>query len=130
MMRATLIASNSMALGTGAVTVQPTGSLITNKGVNLSNPITLADGGTIAGFGTFSTPGGLTIQNGSTVVPGAGYLPEETGSSSVPATGTLSFGASTPLTLGQGGILLFSINDASGAADSGSPRSTQPAAWR
>lgn len=116
---ATLIASNNMAFGTGPVTIQENGTLITNKGVTVSNPITLIDGSLLAGFGTFAPSGGVMIQNGSAIVPGAGYLSVDSNMNAIPAVGTLSFGASTPLTLGTDGIYLFSMADATGAAGTG-----------
>jgi hypothetical protein len=116
---AELIASNNSALGLGPVTVQANGTLIANTGVTLSNALTFTDGGTLAGFGTFSPGAAISIQNGSFLIPGSATLTGETGPPSIPVQGTLAFGASTPLTFGTGGILKFSLVDANGAAGAG-----------
>jgi hypothetical protein len=109
-------ASNSSALGTGPVVVN--GTLATNLGISIANPITLNDGGTLAGFGTFAPPGStLTFQNGSKLVPGVVLIGG--GSSDLPAIGTLSFGAGASLGFGPGGEMAFSIVDGNGAAGVG-----------
>jgi hypothetical protein len=109
-----VIASNNSALGTGAVTVGSSGTLVTNTGVTVTNAITLSDGGTIAGFGTFSPGANLTFQNGSSLVAGAVILSSGS-ATSIPAIGTLAFGGTTSLTFGSGGNMAFSITDANGA---------------
>jgi autotransporter-associated beta strand protein len=108
-----LIAGSNAALGTGPVNVAAGAGLGTDYGVTISNSITLnsgSPGSALGGFGTFSSPGGLTISGGVKVSPGsngtiASYV------------GGLSFG--TPLTLGSGGVLVFDVQNAGGAAGSG-----------
>jgi autotransporter-associated beta strand protein len=112
-----LIASNNSALGTGPVVVSPGAALVTNKGITLANPITLGDGGGLAGYGTFAPGGAITIANASIIDPGSagfnnrGLVP--------PTPGTITFGNETSLTFGSGGIYWFSVSDANGAPGSG-----------
>jgi hypothetical protein len=109
-------ASNNSALGTGPVVVN--GALATNTGVTIANPITLIDGGTIAGYGTYSPPAEtITFQNSSKLVPGAVLF--NSGSSNLPAVGTLSFGPGASLAFGPAGNMAFSLMDANGAAGVG-----------
>ena len=114
-----ITASNSSALGIAGVTVS--GGLALNTGVTLTNPITLT-GGTLAGYGTFSPGGNLTIQGGSLLAPGIATVAVDAGGTNVPAVGTLTFGGGTSLTfahtLNTGG-LNFSIADANGTSGSG-----------
>ena len=97
------------------------GGLALNTGVTLTNPITLT-GGTLAGYGTFSPGGNLTIQGGSLLAPGIATVAVDAGGTNVPAVGTLTFGGGTSLTfahtLNTGG-LNFSIADANGTSGSG-----------
>ena len=118
---ARLIASNNNAFGptSGAGTITVNGTLITNIGVSVANPITLNDGGTLAGFGTFSPGTNLNFQNDSLLIPGSTSLVGVTGPSSIPVVGTLAFGGSTSLTFGSNGELFFGITDANGAAGVG-----------
>jgi autotransporter-associated beta strand protein len=114
-----VVASNSSALGSGGVTVS--GGLATNTGVTIVNPITLT-GGTLAGFGTFSPGGNLTIQGGAVLAPGIATVVADAGGTNVPAVGTLTFGGGTSLTFGHTlstGGLNFSIADATGVAGTG-----------
>jgi fibronectin-binding autotransporter adhesin len=114
----TVIASNNSALGTGGVVVNSGGTLATNVGVTVHNGITLDDGGTIAGFGTFSSSGSLAFQNGSNLIPGAVII-SSSGPSSILAIGSLAFGGGTFLTFGSGGNMAFSLMDANGAPGAG-----------
>jgi hypothetical protein len=116
---ATIIASNNNALGTGPVTVNHYGTLITNTGITVSNPLTIADGSILAGFGTFSPGTPVVIENATVVIPGSTTLTSTGGPNAIPVTGTLSFGPTTPLTFAPGGGLLFGITDASGGAGTG-----------
>jgi autotransporter-associated beta strand protein len=113
---ATVAASNNNAFGTGPVVVS--GVLATNTGVTMSNPITLNDGGTLAGYGTYSPPSStITFQNGSKLVPGVVLF--NVGSSSIPAIATLSFGANASLAFGPAGNMAFSLMDGNGTAGVG-----------
>jgi hypothetical protein len=115
---ATLIAGSSIsALGTGPVVVN--GTLATNTGAVVSNPMTFNDGGTLAGFGTFSPGTNITFQNGSTLIPGSTTLTGIDGPSSIPVVGTLAFGGGTSLTFGQNGSMILGVTDANGAAGVG-----------
>lgn len=114
----TLVASSNTAFGTGPIAVGSSGALVTNTGTTVTNAINLADGGIVAGFGTFSPGGNLTFKNGSGLVAGAVIL-SSGGNSDVPAIGTLTFGGGTSLTLGSGGKMAFSVTDANGAAGTG-----------
>jgi len=117
---ATVIASSNSALGTGGVVVDSNGTLVTNIGVTLHNGITFNDGGTIAGFGTFSPGGSLAFQNGSKLIPGAVIIGSGSGGNgSIPAIGRLTFGGGTSLTFGSGGNMAFSLTDANGPAGTG-----------
>jgi autotransporter-associated beta strand protein len=105
-----LVAGSGGALGTGGVTVAGGAGLGVDSGVTLTNPITLNPGGGLGGRGTFSPPGGVVFSGGSLVSPGGnGYVS--------PFVATLSFG--TPVTFGAGGIYVFDIETAGGAAGSG-----------
>ena len=115
----TVIASNDNALGTGSVTVLNYGVLGTNTGVTLTNPLSLQDGGTLAGFGTFSPGSMVTIQNASQLIPGVATLTNGGVPPSVPLVGQLNFGSNTPLTFAGGGTLVISMEDANGAAGTG-----------
>jgi autotransporter-associated beta strand protein len=115
---ATLIAgSSTSALGTGPVVVN--GTLATNIGAVVSNTMTFNDGGTLAGFGTFSPGTNITFQNGSFLIPGSTTLTGIDGPSSIPVVGTLAFGGGTSLTFGQNGSLDLAVTDANGAAGVG-----------
>jgi autotransporter-associated beta strand protein len=105
-----LIAGSSAALGTGAVTVDSGAGLGVDTGVTLTDPINNLAGSGLGGMGTFSPPSGVTFAGGSKVSPGSdGTI--------APYIGTLSFG--TPVTFGTGGIYVFDIANASGAAGVG-----------
>jgi len=110
-----LIASNNSALGTGPVTVY--GSLGVNTGVTLTNPLTVEDGASLAGYGTLSPGGTVTIQNGSTIIPGVAA--SGVGSPLLPPAGTLTFGGGTSLVFGPGGAYNFALVDATGAPGTG-----------
>jgi fibronectin-binding autotransporter adhesin len=117
-----VIVGSNGALGTGPVTVEANGALALNNGINVSNPITLQSGSPgagLAGFGTFSTTAGITFSGGSGVDPGRGNISGSGSGTLIPIPGTLTFGSSTPVTFGPGGLYLFSITDATGAAGSG-----------
>lgn len=119
-MDGTVIASKTQAFGTGPITVEDGGTLVTNNGITVANTINLQDGGSIFGFGSYTAGNSLTFQNGSNLVPGAVLRAQN--ASNIPAIGTLSFGSvATPasLTFGPGGNMAFSITDATGAAGVG-----------
>jgi hypothetical protein len=99
--------------------VNPYGTLITNTGVTVSNPLTIADGSVLAGFGTFSPGTPLVIENATVIIPGSSTLTSTGGPDAIPVTGTLSFGANTLLTFAPAGGLLFGITDANGGAGTG-----------
>jgi hypothetical protein len=113
----TLIVSNNSALGTSPV--QVSGTLGVNKATTITNAITLADGGVLAGFGTFSPGGTIIFQNGSRLVPGIVNLDTNNNNGSIPTIGQLSFGGGTSVTLAPGGHFSFGISDATGAAGVG-----------
>jgi hypothetical protein len=114
-----VIASNNMALGTGAVTLSSGAALATNNGITLTNPITLGPGSELAGFGTFSPGGTLLFNGGVAVDPGRGNISNGGGAGFIPIPGKLSFGTGTNVNFGQGGAYLFSITDANGPAGTG-----------
>jgi autotransporter-associated beta strand protein len=116
-----LIASNNQALGTGGVEVNTGGALATNNGIMVINALTLDDGATLAGYGTFAPGGNITFANDTTVTPGRALLPSGSGGTLIPIPGTLSFGVggNTSVTFGQGGQYNFAITDAAGSAGVG-----------
>jgi fibronectin-binding autotransporter adhesin len=109
-----LVASSSSALGSGPVTVNGLSALGVDTGVSVSNQITL-NGGSLGGFGTFSpaTTESITVQGGSVLVGGGGSI-AAIGGGSGPIVGTLSFGTNANLVLAGGGLIQFSIMNASG----------------
>ena len=111
---AAVIASNDSALGVGAVSVG--GTLGVNRGITVANPLTLLPGGALAGYGTFSPGGSVIVHAGSSLIPGVATVTVNDGGNLAPAIGTLTFGGGTSLELGAGGLLNFSIADATGAA--------------
>src|ERR1019366_2074311 len=119
-----VIASNNSALGTGPVTVTG-GGLVTNTGVPLTNPPTLAGSSMsnlagLAGFGTFSPGGTVLFQNYAGVDPGRAAIGSGGGTSlAIPVAGTLKFGAGTSISFGSNGFYLFALTDPNGAAGTG-----------
>src|ERR1019366_7818569 len=119
-----VIASNNSALGTGPVTVTG-GGLVTNTGVTLTNPLTLAGSSMsnlagLAGFGTFSPGGTVLFQNYAGVDPGRAAIGSGGGTSlAIPVAGTLKFGAGTSISFGSNGFYLFALTDPNGAAGTG-----------
>jgi len=109
-----LVASSCSALGTGSVQVNGGAALGVDSNVTICNPVTLECGSGIGGFGTYNSSQCFIINNGTTVVGGAGTLGSNVGSDNI--VGTLSFGSSSMLTLGCGGNMQFSIMNAGGAA--------------
>jgi fibronectin-binding autotransporter adhesin len=110
----TVIASNDTALGGGPITING-GAVVTNTGVTLTNAITLNGEAALAGYGTFSPGGVVSIQNYNGVIPGRGNLSRGAGSA-IPITATLTFGGGTSLLFGPNGLFVFSITNASGSA--------------
>jgi len=108
-----LVASDPAALGTGSVTVNGAGSALgVDTGVSLANAVTL-NGGALGGYGTFSNTQNYCIANGSMVVGGSGTV------GNMPAqgvVGNLTFATGSTLTLGGGGIMQFSVMNATGTA--------------
>ncbi len=95
----TAIAGSNTAFGTGLVNVSSGATLSTAPNTTLSNPLALHDGARLSGIGTFATPGGIVIQNGSILSPNTSTQ-----------VGTLRF--STDLTFGSGGQFDFNIINA------------------
>ncbi len=104
----TLVAGASAALGAGAVTVNSGAVLDLVNNSTLTNPITVQDGATLGGVGTFDPGSLVSIQNGTLLSPdGIQYLHP---------IATLSFGTGTPVDLGPDGGYQFDIMNATGVA--------------
>lgn len=101
----TVVAASNTALGTGSVQFSSSDSALSvAAGVTISNPLQLANGGTLMGNGTFASP--VTIGPAVLLAP-----------SSPSTVGALSF--SNGLTLGGAGALDFRVQTAGGAAGTG-----------
>ena len=110
-----VVAANSSAFGSGAVTLNLGAAMGVASGSTIANQITVNDGSTVAGYGTIApaSPDTFTFQNGSVIVGGRGTLGNAAGAM-VP--GTLTFSNNASLVLGQNGTMQFSIMNATGTA--------------
>jgi len=93
----TLKLNYATALGTGAVTVTGSNSVLSFVGANIANAVSLDSGGTLSGSGGV---GSLSVQSGGRVSTGS-------------APGTLTAGNTT---FAGGGSYLWKTNDAAGAS--------------
>lgn len=109
-----LVAGSNLALGSGPVTVNGLAALGLGGGVTIANQVTL-NGGSIGGYGLLdpSSADCIAVQGGSVVTGGVGTLATVSGGTA-PVIGTLSFGTNANLVLGGGGLLQFSIMNATG----------------
>jgi len=98
----TLQASNNAALGTGSVDIGNKATLDVRSGITLSNSLSIASGGRLAGRGTIATPSGVYFGPGAIMAPGG-----------VNSVGSLTF--NTGVTFGPGSIIEFDINNANSA---------------
>jgi autotransporter-associated beta strand protein len=105
----TLIAGASGSLGTGQITVYGGGQLGTTSGAVLTNDLSLQPGAILSGTGTFSPPGGVSINGGSAVSPGNNAL-------NVPV-GALTF--TTGVNFATSGVYDFNLSNAGGYAGTG-----------
>ncbi len=99
----TLRASNNAALGTGAVDIGNKSTLDVRSGITVSNSLSIASGGRLAGRGTIATPSGVYFGPGAIMSPGG-----------VNSVGSLTF--NTGVTFGPGSIIEFDISNANSAA--------------
>ncbi|HEY1793443.1 MAG TPA: autotransporter-associated beta strand repeat-containing protein [Opitutaceae bacterium] len=112
-----IVASNDLAFSTGQVTLDCGSALGLDHCVTITNPLVVNDGAAIGGYGTINSSQGITIQNGTQVAGGTGsILLHGGGDAQHLIVGTLAFGANTSLNLGNGGVLDFSIQNATGNA--------------
>jgi autotransporter-associated beta strand protein len=109
-----LAATSSTALGTGPLSVASGAKFGMDTGVTVSNAVDLAPGAAIGGYGTFApgTAQDFTISGGSTIVGGRGTF--ATTAASKPVIGTLTFSANATLVFAPGGVMQFSIMNATG----------------
>jgi len=114
------VAGSNSAFGTGSVTMSNISALGTTPGVTVTNTITTGTNTVaIGGFGTVApaVPQTFTFQGGSVIAGGRGSIADFIGgSSSGPVVGTFTLGSSASVVFGGGGVLQFSIMNASGAS--------------
>ena len=113
---ALLLVGKNSAIGTGPLTLNPGSVLGVGPAVSgLANQIIIPnDGVAIGGYGTIApaVAQNIDIQNGSGITGGRGIFGGGTGAPAV--VGTLSFGTNANLVLGGGGLLQFSVMNATG----------------
>ncbi len=107
-----LVVAANQALGTGAVSIDGTTSLLqVNAGAGLTNPLTLLDGGSVNNAGTIGgNAWGLTGISGNSTVTNSGTITGQQGgitlatAGTITNTGTIS-GGPTGILLAQGGTV-------------------------
>jgi autotransporter-associated beta strand protein len=111
-----LVATGASAFGTGTITLNPNTGLAVDYASTVTNPISIpSDSVAIGGYGTVnpSVAQSISIQNGSFLAGGLGSIGTGSGNT-YPIVGTLTFGSGATLNLGNGGVLEFSIMNATG----------------
>ena len=122
-----LVVAANQALGTGAVSIDGTTSLLqVNAGAGITNPVTLLDGGSVNNAGTIGgNAWGLTGISGNSTITNSGTITGQQGgitlatAGTITNTGTIS-GGPTGILLAQGGT----VTNAAGAMINGALTAT------